>query len=625
MEVDKEGLRERSDILDIVGSVVQLQRRGRNYVGLCPFHQEKTPSFNVDPVTQSFKCFGCGVWGDVFAFVQQHENMSFIEAAEYLARRAGVEFARPGRSQEDRGLAGAIYEANAAAATHFRRCLERADSAGRYLAHRGLTAETIERFQIGFAPDAWDALVGYLRSRKVDPAVAMAAGLLQTARGGNLIDVFRNRIIFPIHDDQMRIVGFGGRGVGDDPPKYLNTGETPVFKKSRLLYGLPFARRRIAEAGRTLLMEGYMDVIAAHQGGLENAVASLGTAFTPEHAKRIARLSPRVSIVYDADSAGIKAALKAAVELEHTGLAVQIVRLPPNEDPDSLLRSGQPDRLRLAIDHGITRVAMELDLAVEGQGPDREAHRGDVLAKVIQILATVPTRTERELYIERIWQIHPLSVQSPALAKEQLHRDAEDVAGRRPARSITPRRPYLRSFHPAPPPHTTDEQPPYPLDPSITDRRGSIPRRPARADVMLFLRALTSDALRSIALRLLATDDYDLELDRAIVAFAREEASQLGQTEEEFVHAIRRCLPEDLAEKAIGRLQDISTSVANEPIDEDVLIQAAGPIKERRAKQVQNELARLLQSKVELTDDDRDRVHELHELLRRLKGPTARP
>jgi DNA primase len=264
-----------------------LKQKGRNWQGLCPFHQEKTPSFYVDPATQTFKCFGCGASGDVFTFISRYENMSFVEAAEWLARRAGLQFAR--RGQEEAGRKSErdqIFEINAVACDYFRTMLQRVPAAKEYLHQRGLTQEALTRFQIGYAPDSWDALVSFLRARRLSLQIAETAGLVVRASSGDMVDMFRHRIIFPIHDEQERIVGFGGRALGDMQPKYLNTGETPVFAKSRLLYGLPFARRKIAAAGYTLLMEGYMDVVAAHQADFSNALATLGTSLTEEHARK---------------------------------------------------------------------------------------------------------------------------------------------------------------------------------------------------------------------------------------------------------------------------------------------------------------------------------------------------
>jgi DNA primase len=617
MDADKEEIRARNDIVEVIGSVVQLQKRGRNWVGLCPFHQEKTPSFNVDPVTQTFKCFGCDASGDVFTFIQRHENMSFIEAVEYLARRAGVEVKRHDSTPQQRSKRDAMFEANAVAVTYFRRGLERSPAAREYLAGRKVLSETIEKFQIGFAPDDWEGLVKYFAARKIAPDIATAAGLLHQRRGGGYVDAFRNRIMFPIHDEQMRVVGFGGRSMGDEQPKYLNTGETPIFQKSRLLYALPFARRRIADEGYTLLMEGYMDVVTAHQGGFEHAVASLGTAFTADHARRLARLAPRVMIVYDADSAGVKAALRAAAELEQHSVTARIVRLPAGEDPDSLIRSGHPEILARAITQAITRVEMELDLAIAGADSGTDYGRQALLQRVVEILATVPARSERDAYIEKVWQLHPLSIHGPGVAKEQLHRDAEEAARRRRQPNAAARQPFQRGR-----PSDAATQPAGSQTAETrADTEVHAPR--VQAAEKLILRALASPEHRACALRLVEPEDLADSLDRQIYLFVRERLRDPSADEAELVRRLREEGPEGTSEAAVQRLQESQVALANEPIDEEVLADAVRIIRDRRAEMVNAELMRLLQSKTELTAEDRDRVHELHALLARLKGSRA--
>jgi DNA primase len=245
---DKEQIRERSDIVEIIGSFVPLNRKGKTYAGLCPFHQEKTPSFNVDPTYQTYKCFGCGEGGDVFTFIEKHENMTFVEAAEYLARRAGLTLDRKGGpSAAQVSEREKLFEMNAVAARYYAVMLEKNLRAHEYLTGRGLSEETIKRFQLGYALDNWEALSNYLELQKKDVRLAEKVGLVRRSSSGGFNDVFRNRIMFPIHDEQQRVIGFGGRAFGDDPPKYLNTGDTPLFNKSRTLYALPFARKKIGD------------------------------------------------------------------------------------------------------------------------------------------------------------------------------------------------------------------------------------------------------------------------------------------------------------------------------------------------------------------------------------------
>lgn len=613
MAADKEEIRTRNDIVEVIGEVVQLQRRGRNYVGLCPFHQEKTPSFNVDPVTQTFKCFGCGVSGDVFSFIERQENMSFIEAVEFLARRVGLEYARSEKRTQTASLRDAIFQANAVAVTYFRACLERAPVARSYLENRMLTAETLAQFQIGFAPDDPDGLTRYLASRKVDLQVALAAGLVRKREGGAITDAFRGRIMFPIHDEQTRVIGFGGRALGDEQPKYLNTGETSVFSKGRVLYALPFARRRIGSEGYSLLMEGYMDVLTAHQAGFSHAVATLGTALTADHARKLARLAPQAVLAYDADAAGIKAALRAAEVLEQEGLLVRIVRLPEGEDPDSLIRSGQAHRLSRAIGDAVSRVAMELDLALETGDTSSDLGRQRLLRRVIEILATVPTRTERDMYIERVWRLHPLASHGLDYAKEQLHRDVEDAA----RKSSASRKPPYPSQSPAAGrvPGTDGGTP-------LTRPLAPAPRR-AQAAELLIVRALADPEWRYVALRLLRDEDLVEGADRELLRFARQVGVSEALDEAGLVRRIRADMAPELADLIVQRLQESQAALANEPLSEAVLANAVRLVRSRRTLMVESELRALLADRSEWTEEDRRRIDELQKVLRALKSPQS--
>ncbi len=623
MEADKEEIRARSDIVEIIGAVVQLQRRGRNWVGLCPFHQEKTPSFNVDPVTQSFKCFGCGVAGDVFTFVQRHENMSFIEAAEHLARRAGVELARRGGAPRQPGQREALYEVNAAANTYFRRALANTPEARSYLERRGMLPDTIERWQIGFAPNDWEGLATYLKGRKFDAGIAATAGLLHPRTSSGHYDTFRNRIMFPIHDDQQRIVGFGGRTMGDDQPKYLNTGETPIFIKSKLLFGLPHARKSMAEFGYALLMEGYTDVISAHQAGFTAAVATLGTSLTTEHARRLARLAPRVVIAYDGDSPGIKAALRAAVEIEKESVQVRIVTLPAGDDPDSLIRSGRADRLKRAIDHAVTRVQFELDQAQASADQETEEGRQELLRRIAAILATVPTRVERDTYIERVWRLHPLSIHGPALAKEQLHRDAEQLAGRGTV-TLAPRQTFRRGeSRPFAQRSDTERDrgrfgSQRPMTRTVTD--GPVPATSRlQASELLLLRALASPIHRRTALDVISADDLLDETDRRLWRMVQSTSGFAGD-EAALMELVRSQHDDTFSQMVAERLQESLAAMANEPITDEALSGAAKAVRERRLTMVEGELRDLLKTRAVLTEEDRDRVKLLKELQVHLRG-----
>ncbi len=651
MRADKDEIRARSDIVEIIGTYVSLKQKGRNWQGLCPFHQEKTPSFYVDPSTQTFKCFGCGASGDIFTFISRYENMSFVEAAEWLARRAGLEFARRGQEEEaaKKSARDLIYEINAVARDFFRKMLERVPAAREYVQQRGLTHEALTRFQIGYAPDSWDALLSFLTARRYSLQIAETAGLVVRASSGDLIDMFRHRIIFPIHDEQERVVGFGGRALGDVQPKYLNTGETPVFAKSRLLYGLPFARRKIAAEGRLLLMEGYMDVVAAHQADFSNALATLGTSLTEEHARKLARLAPVVTLVYDADNAGIKATLRASELLEKEGVQVRVVRLPPGDDPDSLLRRGDSAAFQRAIDSAVGRVEYQLERIVSEADQTTEAGRARMLRQIVAILASVPVRVERDAYIEKVWRFHPMSGRGPGIAKEMFHRDAEAYNARRrgdaPATAQEPSPPP-----PLPPPGVgyrggSDAESGYRRRDSGEPRRERYRRAewrerprpmepPPVAEVAMtqeeraereLIRALASPLWRAVTLKYASADDFLTPLARRFFLFVQARAQKLQSEEANLVEMLIREEEEDFSTAVRQQLQEFNTLMANVPITEALIQGCVETLRKHRKHARLAELAQSLQSKTTLTEEDQERLREYDRLLKEVKRPPSPP
>ncbi|HKE37737.1 MAG TPA: DNA primase [Candidatus Baltobacteraceae bacterium] len=374
MRFDQGVLREihaRVDIANFIGEYVPLRKRGNDLVGLCPFHSEKTPSFHVHPDRGFFKCFGCGVGGDVITFVQKLENVAFGEAVRVLAVKAGVELEpenpRAARARSERE---AIYDANRLAAAFFARELQ-SDAGARaraYCEKRGFSAATIERFGLGYALDSWDALVRELQANDVDLVLAAKAGLLKPGQRG-YYDFYRDRLIVPTYATTGEVIAFGGRALGDAEPKYLNTAGTPVYTKGQHLYALNVARRA-AQSDRTLIVvEGYLDCIAMHQAGFENAVAALGTSFTPEQATELRKYADYVYLCFDGDTAGNAAATKAvdvaSKAIEHTGSAVRIVLLPPGEDPDSFLRQHGAAALRDLLGRAKPAIEFKIDAEVD--------------------------------------------------------------------------------------------------------------------------------------------------------------------------------------------------------------------------------------------------------------------
>ena len=366
---DRDRVRDRADIVRIVGEHLRLIPKGREFVGLCPFHDDHSPSMSVVPAKQIFHCFSCGAGGDVFTFVQKYHRMEFREALEYLAERVGIELTRA--AQEPKGGAAGpgrrdVIAANAFALAFFRKCLTH-EAAGKLardaIASRGIAPEMVEAFMLGAAPDNWEGLATAAQKHGISPAALVAAGLAKPrATGGGHFDMFRKRLIFPIADQAGRPIAFGARKLDpDDEPKYLNSPESAVFNKSATLYGLAQAARTIQKTGRAIITEGYTDTIACHQAGFTNAVATLGTAFTTEHARLLRRLCDTVVLVFDADEAGQRAADRATEVLFAVDLDVKVA-LPPEgglaKDPDELLKQpGGPQAFAAALDGAIDLLA----------------------------------------------------------------------------------------------------------------------------------------------------------------------------------------------------------------------------------------------------------------------------
>ncbi|HET9030774.1 MAG TPA: DNA primase [Candidatus Aquilonibacter sp.] len=364
-------LHSRIDIATFIGQYVPLKKRGRDLVGLCPFHGEKTPSFHVHPEEGYFKCFGCGAAGDVIGFVQKLENLPFPEAVRFLAGKAGIEVeAEDPRAARVRSEREAIYEANRAAALYFSRMLKSpaGSAALAYCRDRGIGDATIEKFVIGYAPDGWNGLSDELRSLGVDLAIAAKAGLVKQGQRG-YYDFYRHRLMIPTYATTGEVIAFGGRALGADEPKYLNTSTTPVYTKGEHLYALNVARRA-AQADRTLIVvEGYLDCIALHQAGFENAVAALGTAFTDKQATELHKYADNVFLCFDSDSAGSNAATKtvevASKVIEHSGSRVRVVELPLGEDPDTFIRANGPDAFRARLEAAKPSIELKLIEEVE--------------------------------------------------------------------------------------------------------------------------------------------------------------------------------------------------------------------------------------------------------------------
>ena len=415
-----EEVRQAADIVRLVSEQVSLKKMGTSWKGLCPFHQEKTPSFNVRTEPPLFHCFGCGAGGDVFKFVMLHERVAFPEAIELVARRFGVPV--PERSSEmgpDRKEREEMLALLDAAAQHFTRNLWSGPGARarEYLLGRGFEKETLERIRAGAAPDSWTDLLDTLRKRFPLPALLTAGLVLEKQGGGSHYDRFRNRAVFPILNEAGKVVAFGARSLDGSEPKYLNSPETPVYQKSRTLYGLSLAKDAIRREGHALLMEGYLDVARALQAGIGQAVATCGTALTQAHARLLRRFGDRVVVNFDQDDAGQKATRKSLEILVREGVQVSVVELPPGHDPDSFLKAEGADAYRqrlaeapLAMEWLIRRGAAEHDVS----SPHGKA---EYLRTLIPSLGAIESAVERAAWIPRIVELGGLD---QAATREEL-------------------------------------------------------------------------------------------------------------------------------------------------------------------------------------------------------------
>lgn len=396
-------LKYRSDIETVVSSYVHLKRGGKTLSGLCPFHSEKGPSFHVYPDTQSFYCFGCGAGGDVIAFVRRMENLEYMEALRLLAQRAGLTM--PEEVEDDRSarIKMRILEINRETARIFHKNLN--SPAGmeglRYLRGRGLSDRTIRRFGLGYSLDGWDTLYKTLLNKGFsDEELAAAAVVSRRKQGNGCFDMFRGRVMFPILDLRGNVVGFGGRQLGDSGPKYLNSPDTPVFKKSRNLFALNFAKAS-KEKG-IILAEGYMDVIALHQAGFDNAVATLGTALTPEQCRLVSQYTDSVSLSYDSDEPGQKATRRAIDLLSEIGMKIKVINIPDAKDPDEYIKKFGAQRFRMLLEGSANSTEFAISAIRRKYDLDTDDGKMNCLKELAALLADIPNEIERDVYLSRI-------------------------------------------------------------------------------------------------------------------------------------------------------------------------------------------------------------------------------
>ena len=400
-----EEVRMKNDIVDVISQYVRLTRRGSSYFGLCPFHNEKTPSFSVTPSKQMYYCFGCGAGGNVYNFVMEYENYSFGEALSHLADRAGVELPKIEYSREAREKAeqrATLLEINKLAAQYFYYQLRRESgkTAYGYLLGRGLSEETIRKFGLGYSDKYSDDLYKYLKGKGYSDELLRESGLFNVDERRGMYDKFWNRVIFPIMDVNNRVIGFGGRVMGEGKPKYLNSPETKIFDKSRNLYGLNVART--TRKNYLILCEGYMDVIAMHQAGFTNAVASLGTALTSGHASLVKRYTREVLLLYDSDGAGIRAALRAIPILREAGVTSRVVSLKPWKDPDEFIKNEGAEAFEERLNQATDSFMFRVHVAEQDFAMDAPQGQNQFFERCAQMLLELSDELERNLYIEAI-------------------------------------------------------------------------------------------------------------------------------------------------------------------------------------------------------------------------------
>lgn len=418
----------RNDIETVISQYVNLKRRGKNLVGLCPFHNEKTPSFTIYPENGSFYCFGCGVGGDVITFTGLIENLDYVESIKYLAEKSGVTLPQDGYDNSMQKLKNTVYDINRETAKFFHSYLmsDAGKSAREYLLKRGLTLKTIKHFGLGAAPDSWDALINHLKSKGFTLNQMVTANVVGKSERGSYYDRFRKRVMFPIINIRGNVIGFSGRILPEDEKnekaggKYVNTADTPIFKKSENLFGINFAKNYCSE--QLILVEGNLDVISLHQAGFCNVVAPLGTAFTKEQANLISRYTKEIILMLDADAAGQKAIKRASLILENSGLSVRVVVIPDGKDPDEFIRKNGPERFSALLQGAVSDIEYKLLMAANGIPLDSDDGKLKYLSLAAEIIAGTDDVMARDIYVGRLCDKYGVSRTALSAKVEELRK-----------------------------------------------------------------------------------------------------------------------------------------------------------------------------------------------------------
>ncbi|WP_340701248.1 DNA primase [Brevibacillus borstelensis] len=418
------------DIVDVVGEYVQLRKSGRAFLGLCPFHSEKTPSFNVNAERQFFHCFGCGAGGDVFSFLMKLEQLTFPEAVHRLAERAGIAVPQAQEEEEaapEKKAKQIMLEANQLVAKLYHYVLTETPyghEAMKYLQKRGISRQTIDEYGIGFAPDSWNFVTSFLQNRRFSLDLMVEAGLLAKSEAGKIFDRFRGRVIFPIHDSQGKVIAFGGRALDPSAPaKYLNSPESPLFSKSTTLFNLHRARPYIRKRKQALLFEGYVDVISVWQAGFPQGIATLGTALTEQQARMIRRNAESVVLLFDGDAAGQEATAKAINILQEAGVVVRIAPLPPGTDPDDYIRQhGAEAFSQQVLLQAMPVTAFRLKHLRDKHVIQDETDQKQFIEKAIELVNELDSPVERDLYLRQLAEEHSLTLEAIKWESRRLYK-----------------------------------------------------------------------------------------------------------------------------------------------------------------------------------------------------------
>ncbi|HEX7099124.1 MAG TPA: DNA primase [Acidimicrobiia bacterium] len=440
-DIDK--VRQATDLVELFAAVTKVKRSGRSYMAICPFHQEKSPSMSIDPAKGVYHCFGCQKSGDVYTFLQETQGLDFNEAVEELARRAGIHIESDPGADRRRGRRNALHEAVRRAIEVYHQRLKAAPDAGparKYLRSRGYDADVVDEYKLGYSPDTWDTLVKELRAGGIPDQVMIDAGLARRGRGGRLYDYFRGRVMFPIYDLKGDPVGFGARLLAGEGAKYLNSPDSTIYNKSRLLYGLDKARTAIARNGRSVVVEGYTDVIALHRAGVPEAVATCGTALTEEHFDLLRRFADRVVLAFDADEAGTEAArrtseLEAPVRLD---LDMRVAVMPDGGDPADVVQAGRVGEVVDAIENARPLLQFRLEREVSGLDLSEPEARARALHSAAALVARIADPIARREYERFVARLVGVDLETVERATGEIRRPGGE--DRRSARPSTPRR-----------------------------------------------------------------------------------------------------------------------------------------------------------------------------------------